>query len=208
MRNLQTFFQHHDINISQRNSEIELLVNHACHVIPPLISCLLPCILIFEVNQSIRFFMVVDSSLLLSSVNRGLLVIDDIWDIKAWEIIKCALPKSDLGSRVIITTRITSVSEACCPSCDDIIHKMKSLDNDDSKRLFYKRIFPQGSECPVELEQVSREILKKCGGAPLAIITIASLLASNDQQIKPKSLSKVDNKTLDYLSLERDTSMS
>ncbi|XP_037463742.1 disease resistance protein RGA5-like [Triticum dicoccoides] len=117
---------------------------------------------------------------------RYLIVIDDIWSEDAWEIIKCALPKSDLGSQVIITTRITSVSEACCPSCDDIIHKMKSLDNDDSKRLFYKRIFPQGSECPVELEQVSREILKKCGGVPLAIITIASLLASNDQQIKPK----------------------
>ena len=63
---------------------------------------------------------------------------------------------------------------------------MKSLDNDDSKRLFYKRIFNQGSKFPVELDQVSREILKKCGGGPRALITIASLFASKDQQIKPK----------------------
>lgn len=117
---------------------------------------------------------------------RYLIVIDDIWGEDTWEIIKCAFPMSDLGSRVITTTRITSVAQACCPSSGDIIHKMKALDTDDSKRLFYKRIFPQGSECPLELERVSREILKKCGGAPLAIITIASLLAGNDQQIKTK----------------------
>ncbi|EMS68441.1 Disease resistance protein RPP13 [Triticum urartu] len=117
---------------------------------------------------------------------RYLIMIDDIWDEGAWEIINCAFSKSDLGSRVITTTRITSIAQACCPSSGDIIHKMKSLDNDDSKRLFCKRIFPQGSECPVELEQVSREILKKCGGVPLAIITIARLLAGNYQQIKPK----------------------
>ncbi|XBI14224.1 hypothetical protein VPH35_140840 [Triticum aestivum] len=117
---------------------------------------------------------------------RYLIVIDEIWGEDAWEIIKCAFSKSDLGSRVITTTRINSVSKACCLFSSDIIHEMKSLDNDESKRLFYKRIFPQGSECPVELEEVSREILKKYGGVPLAIITIASLLASNDQHIKPK----------------------
>ncbi|XBI14233.1 hypothetical protein VPH35_140849 [Triticum aestivum] len=117
---------------------------------------------------------------------RYLIVIDDIWGEDAWEIIKCAFSKSDLGSRVITTTRTNSISEACCPFSSDIIHEMKSLDNDESKRLFYKRIFPQGSECPAELEEVSREILKKCGGVPLAIVTIASRLAGNDQHIKPK----------------------
>ncbi|XP_037463901.1 disease resistance protein RGA5-like [Triticum dicoccoides] len=117
---------------------------------------------------------------------RYLIVIDDIWDEEAWEIIKCAFSRSDLGSRVITTTRINSVSKACCPFSGDIIHEMKSLDDDDSKSLFHKRIFSQGSECPVELEEVSREILKKCDGVPLAIITIASLLASNDQHIRPK----------------------
>ncbi|XP_037467567.1 disease resistance protein RGA5-like [Triticum dicoccoides] len=117
---------------------------------------------------------------------RYLIVIDDIWSEDAWEIIKCVFPKSNLGSRVITTTRISSVSKACCPSGSDIIHNMKPLDDDDSKRLFNKRIFSQGSDCPDELEQVSTEILRKCGGVPLAIITIASLLASNDQHIKPK----------------------
>uniref|UniRef100_A0ACD5XVL6 Uncharacterized protein n=2 Tax=Avena sativa TaxID=4498 RepID=A0ACD5XVL6_AVESA len=117
---------------------------------------------------------------------RYLIVIDDIWDEKSWEIIKCALYDNGLGSRLITTTRISSVSEACCSSTDDRIYRMNHLTDDDSKRLFHRRIFPHGKECPHELAQVSEDILKKCGGVPLAIITIASLLASN-QQIKTKN---------------------
>ncbi|KAM3405761.1 hypothetical protein ACQJBY_000025 [Aegilops geniculata] len=119
---------------------------------------------------------------------RYLIVIDDIWDEKAWELIKCAFTDNCLGSRVMTTTRIGSISKVCCSSGDDIIYQMKPLPDDESERLFYKRIFPQGSKCLDELEEVSRKILRKCGGVPLAIITIASILASNgqDQQVKPK----------------------
>ncbi|VAH11954.1 unnamed protein product [Triticum turgidum subsp. durum] len=119
---------------------------------------------------------------------RYLIVIDDIWDEKAWELIKCAFTDNCLGSRVMTTTRIASISNVCCSSGDDIVYRMKPLPDDESERLFYKRIFPQGSKCADELEDVSRKIVKKCGGVPLAIITIASILASNgqDQHIKPK----------------------
>lgn len=114
------------------------------------------------------------------SNKRYLIVIDDIWDEKVWRFIKCAFPKNGLGSRVITTTRILSVSEACCSSSDDI-YKMNSLSDDISRRLFYKRVFSNEKGCPHELLQVSQDILKKCGGIPLSIITIASLLASNRQ---------------------------
>lgn len=111
---------------------------------------------------------------------RYLIVIDDIWDKKAWELIKCAFSKNNLGSRLITTTRIVSVSEACCSSSDDI-YRMKPLSDDYSRRLFYKRIFSHEESCPPELVQVSQDILKKCDGIPLAIITISGLLTSNCQ---------------------------
>uniref|UniRef100_A0A8R7U1T7 NB-ARC domain-containing protein n=1 Tax=Triticum urartu TaxID=4572 RepID=A0A8R7U1T7_TRIUA len=109
---------------------------------------------------------------------RYLIVIDDIWDKKVWEIIKCAFFKKSIGSRLITTTRIVSVSKACCSSSDDI-YRMRALSNDVARRLFYKRVFSHEKECPHKFVQVSEDILKKCGGIPLAIITIASLLASN-----------------------------
>ncbi|KAF6996013.1 hypothetical protein CFC21_012417 [Triticum aestivum] len=115
---------------------------------------------------------------------RYLIVIDDIWDEKLWTIINWAFSKSNnFGSRLMTTTRIFSVSKLCCSSTNDSVYQMEPLSDDDSKRLFCKRIFSQESGCPRELEEVSTRILKKCGGVPLAIITIASLLA-NDQHLK------------------------
>ncbi|KAM3406060.1 hypothetical protein ACQJBY_000231 [Aegilops geniculata] len=117
---------------------------------------------------------------------RYLVIIDDIWDEKLWEGINLAFSnRNNLGSRLITTTRIVSVSNSCCSSANDSIYQMKPLSTDDSRRLFHKRIFSDKSGCPNEFEQVSKDILKKCGGVPLAIITIASALASG-QHVKPK----------------------
>ncbi|KAE8769904.1 RGA1c [Hordeum vulgare] len=117
---------------------------------------------------------------------RYLIIIDDVWDGSLWNDINIAFPnKNNLGSRLITTTRISNVSESCCSSADDTVYPMEPLSTDDSRRLFYKRIFPSKSGCPNEFEQMSRDILKKCGGVPLAIITIASALASG-QQVKQK----------------------
>ncbi|KAL6842887.1 hypothetical protein ACP4OV_027200 [Aristida adscensionis] len=48
--------------------------------------------------------------------------------------------------------------------------------------LFFLRIFGTEEKCPKELAEVSKEILKKCGGVPLAIIAIASMLASKKEE--------------------------
>jgi hypothetical protein len=61
---------------------------------------------------------------------------------------------------------------------------MKSLSNQESRWLFFKRIFGSEDVCPPFLEDVSVKILKRCGGLPLAIITIASLLASQQNKLK------------------------
>lgn len=55
---------------------------------------------------------------------------------------------------------------------------MKPLSEDDSKKLFYKRIFGSEENCPFDLKEASEDILKKCAGLPLAINSISSLLAT------------------------------
>ncbi|CAO2177487.1 unnamed protein product [Urochloa humidicola] len=54
---------------------------------------------------------------------------------------------------------------------------MKPLSEHDSRKLFFDRIFGSKDACPFEFRKRSCEILKKCAGLPLAIITIASMLA-------------------------------
>jgi hypothetical protein len=59
---------------------------------------------------------------------------------------------------------------------------MRPLDDVDSRRLFFKRIFDSEEKCPHELEKASKDILKKCDGIPLAIISISSFLAAGVPQ--------------------------
>ncbi|CAM0947981.1 unnamed protein product [Alopecurus aequalis] len=110
---------------------------------------------------------------------RYFILVDDLWDQSAWNIIRCAFPENSNGSRVMVTTRLDDVAVIACHSDRSGIYRMKHLVEQDSRRLFFNRVFGSDLVCPPQYKEISDEILKKCGGLPLAIITIASLLASN-----------------------------
>jgi hypothetical protein len=112
---------------------------------------------------------------------RYLIVVDDVWREQVWRFVKTAFPDNHNGSRIIATTRINNVAKTCCSNSGDQLYQMARLNDVDSRRLLYKRIFCSDSTCPPQLEIVSDSILKKCGGLPLAIITIASFLANKPQ---------------------------
>ncbi|KAE8786129.1 putative disease resistance RPP13-like protein 3 [Hordeum vulgare] len=109
---------------------------------------------------------------------RYLVIIDDIWSVVAWKAINCAFPENNSSSRIVATTRILEVASSCCPGPDDRIYEMKPLSDPHSERLFFRRIFGSENCCPHMFIEVSKAILKKCGGLPLAIISISGLLAN------------------------------
>ncbi|XP_020150858.1 disease resistance protein Pik-2 isoform X1 [Aegilops tauschii subsp. strangulata] len=104
---------------------------------------------------------------------RYLIVIDDLWDENSWNTISLSLPSNDCGSRVITTTRVNKIAEKCCLKNKDLIYEIMPLGYQYSKRLFLKRCFGSEDSCPDALTEVD-EILKICGGMPLAIISVAS----------------------------------
>nr|UBY07136.1 NBS-LRR disease resistance protein [Dasypyrum villosum] len=112
---------------------------------------------------------------------RYLVIIDDIWSISAWKAINCAFPENNSSSRIITTTRILEVARSCCPDPADQIYEMTPLSDLHSQRLFFNRIFGSEEGCPDMLIEVSNAILKKCGGLPLAIISISGLLANRSR---------------------------
>jgi hypothetical protein len=106
-------------------------------------------------------------------VNRYLIVIDDLWSIKSWEIIRCAWDDNDWGSVIITTTRILEVAEEA-----GHVYKHRPLSSENSRELFNIRLAIGKGKSPYDKSlEVSEKILRKCGGVPLAIVTIASLLA-------------------------------
>ncbi|XP_066383733.1 putative disease resistance RPP13-like protein 3 [Miscanthus floridulus] len=103
---------------------------------------------------------------------RYFIVIDDVWDLESWKAIRSALDKKSSGSRVVKTTRNLEV--ACG---DEVYYKLDPLSHDNSKKLFYMRLYGGEDKCPAHHpEEASQKILDKCAGVPLAIITMASLL--------------------------------
>uniref|UniRef100_A0A8R7QY58 NB-ARC domain-containing protein n=1 Tax=Triticum urartu TaxID=4572 RepID=A0A8R7QY58_TRIUA len=125
---------------------------------------------------------------------RYLIIIDDLWDASAWDIIKYAFPNGNHGSRIIITTQIEDVALTCCSDHTDHVFEMKPLDDNHSRKLFFNRLFGYGSDCPEEFKQVSNEIVDMCGGLPLATINIASHLANQQAAV-----------SLDFLTYIRDS---
>ncbi|XP_048567268.1 disease resistance protein Pik-2-like isoform X1 [Triticum urartu] len=110
---------------------------------------------------------------------RYLIVIDDVWTIAAWAAILSKLPKTTCGSRIIVTTRIDSVAKECSGGSVGKYYSIKPLNLEDSEKLFIRRAFgPKSTSCPGELKAAMDNILKKCNGLPLAIVSIGSLLAS------------------------------
>ena len=108
---------------------------------------------------------------------RYFVIVDDIWSTDAWELVKSALPENNLNSRIVTTTRITNVATSCCSSLEGYVHNIQPLSDEHSQKLFIKIVFGDTSACPPHLEEISHGILEKCHGLPLAIISIASLLA-------------------------------
>ncbi|CAL4904868.1 unnamed protein product [Urochloa decumbens] len=111
---------------------------------------------------------------------RYLIVIDDIWEKEPWDkVIGLALMENNMRSRIITTTRIIGVAEHI-GGC----YRLKPLCDESSERLFYGRICGSKDKCPRQFSEVSKSIMKKCGGVPLAIITTSSLLANKSEDIR------------------------
>jgi hypothetical protein len=130
----------------------------------------LPCLYAYRFA---KLFIAVHSCV--NYIYRYLIVVDDIWDDDSWKAIKYALKDNSCGSRIIMTTRnfgvVTKVEE---------VYRLKPLSNENSQKLFYKRIESQEGE---SLDgELSSKIIHKCGGIPLAIITIASLLVERSRE--------------------------
>ncbi|KAI4381505.1 hypothetical protein MLD38_007571 [Melastoma candidum] len=109
---------------------------------------------------------------------RCLIVMDDVLEVKHedWTDLRDLLQVVSHGSRVIVTSRHKAVATIM----DNVPEfNLRPLSTEDSMKLFMKCAFDQGQENnhPI-LEKIGEEIVRKCGGNPMAVKALGSLLYS------------------------------
>ncbi|CAK9137455.1 unnamed protein product [Ilex paraguariensis] len=111
---------------------------------------------------------------------RYLIVMDDIWDIRACSGLRIFLPNDNNGSRIMFTRRLADVALQAEPTIPP--HYLRFLNQHESWVLLQHKIF-QG-ECPYpELFGEGNRIAKKCHGLPLAIVVVAGLLSKTEKKL-------------------------
>ncbi|XP_057775856.1 putative late blight resistance protein homolog R1B-14 isoform X2 [Salvia miltiorrhiza] len=113
------------------------------------------------------------------SGRRYLIILDDIWSVEAWNEVRCFFPDNGSGSRIVLTTRLSDVANNCGSSC----FLKNLLDENESWELFCKKAF-QNENCPSELEEIGRKIVKLCNGLALSIVVIGGRLLKSSRTVE------------------------
>ncbi|PON87631.1 NB-ARC domain, LRR domain containing protein [Trema orientale] len=114
---------------------------------------------------------------------RYVVAFDDVWEIDFWEVIKHSLPSKNNRARIIITTRNTAIANHVKDTPSDHVQELKAWSLELAWELFCKKAFClefQGRR-PQELDELSRKIVSKCQGLPLAITAVAGLLSKKEK---------------------------
>jgi disease resistance protein RPM1 len=114
---------------------------------------------------------------------RYLIVLDDVWTIDAWNRIKVTFQDSGKDdSCVVVTTRDRKLAEYC--SHPSHIHQPDFLGKKEATTLFQKKTKRSLDDLEKDdkTKGIVEKILNKCGGLPLAILTIGAVLANKDTE--------------------------
>nr|XP_027086675.1 putative late blight resistance protein homolog R1A-3 [Coffea arabica] len=108
--------------------------------------------------------------------NRYLLVLDDLWDIEAWNLLERSLPDDANGSRILVMSRLLNLQFKPGSKA----HYLRHLTDEESWQLLQKKLF--GNEgCPTKLHGVGSQIVKYCRGLPLTVVLAAGIFATTAQ---------------------------
>ncbi|KAK6145856.1 hypothetical protein DH2020_019725 [Rehmannia glutinosa] len=120
---------------------------------------------------------------------RCLVVIDDIWTVDHWDILRPAFPVVGAGCKVLLTTRNKNVAAEEC------VYKLGFLTEDQGWVLLQKIALPADYAREVtteskELEDIGRDLIHKCGHLPLAISVIGGILRDKQSVGEWKKVNK------------------
>ncbi|XP_066337544.1 disease resistance protein RGA4-like [Miscanthus floridulus] len=138
---------------------------------------------------------------------RCLVFIDDVQQLQMWKETVDACPLFGSKSRIIVTTAVRSVATAC--SSGSYVYTMQCLGDADSDSLFWRNVYGQQRKPNSALATASKSILRKCGGLPLALATVAKHLYLKVNDLNSELIEDVgQNLGKDYLLGNNNAAMS
>ncbi|XP_027095776.1 putative late blight resistance protein homolog R1A-3 [Coffea arabica] len=111
---------------------------------------------------------------------RYLIVLDDIWEIGAWDAIKLSLPNDKNGSRILLTSQNHNLGLQT--GLPHNVYPLSVLNDERSWKLLEKMLF-HNHGCPPHLLGVGQKIASNCKGLPLALAASAVLLRREEQNL-------------------------
>ncbi|XP_074285959.1 putative late blight resistance protein homolog R1B-23 [Silene latifolia] len=132
----------------------------------------------FEINAMKDEDLVTLLKQFLSQKRNYLIVLDDVWDVDAWDALCKCFPTSGNGGKILITSRSNIVGEKICG--DRNVIKLNLLTPNKSWHLLQKKVFGTRSY-PKKLGEIGKRIAEKCGGLPLSIVMIAGVLKNKNE---------------------------
>ncbi|KAL8057267.1 hypothetical protein ABFX02_04G173400 [Erythranthe guttata] len=112
---------------------------------------------------------------------RYLIVLDDVWKIRAWDELRSLFPDEENGSRIMVTTRLEQVPDSTNYMSD--VHRMSLLSKEESWYLFRHKVFDE-MPCPRELKKAGKKIAEICEGLPLTIVTVGEILSKVEKTLE------------------------
>uniref|UniRef100_A0A0R0KM40 Disease resistance RPP13-like protein 1 n=1 Tax=Glycine max TaxID=3847 RepID=A0A0R0KM40_SOYBN len=113
-------------------------------------------------------------------VKKFLIVLDDVWieDYENWSNLTKPFLHGKRGSKILLTTRNANVVNVV-PYHIVQLYPLSKLSNEDCWLVFANHAFPpleSSGEDRRALEEIGREIVKKCNGLPLAARSLGGML--------------------------------
>ncbi|XP_056161666.1 putative disease resistance protein RGA1 [Syzygium oleosum] len=138
---------------------------------------------------------------------RYLLVLDDLWEKhqSTWLSLKTLLLGGARGSKILITTRLSSVVEITGTTPP---HLLRGLSESASLDLLMQMACRKEEMQDPDMQAIGKEIVRKCSGVPLVIRTVGSLLFFKKTKLewmhfKDKELQEVSRSEDDIKSVLR-----
>ncbi|KAK9676208.1 hypothetical protein RND81_11G061500 [Saponaria officinalis] len=128
-----------------------------------------------EENEYVRSLRLADR---LKLGRRTFIIFDDVWETVDFSQIGIPLGKDKSNCKIAITSRNRDVcSEMYC----NVSIEVKPLSEEDSWRLFKKASGDIVES--IDLRLVAKEVVRECGGLPIALVTVGRVLRNKEPRI-------------------------